>query len=202
MIPQDGDFYAHPRQNNDPIEVSAEFTKLHRDGEITETRIVTLQLREGERDYVWMTGGPTGYESFALDEWRSGDWCACAGTVGSWARCIVPAAEMTRAVAILLAERAARGHNSTSYRSSFTTRVGRHLGLPFRDRRDEDRAVEARRGARAIRSVEFTIYLSTANRDAAAFGRTGSPLRSPILIEFLRDLARFVPRYERDGVSR
>lgn len=69
--------------------------------------------------------------------------------------------------------------------SIFTT------GIPSRDHRDEDRAQEARRGARAMREIEFRILATDARNDAIL---AGSWVRSPLAREYVRDVERFVPQ--------
>lgn len=72
--------------------VSAIFNKL--DGSAPVRRDVELELRG---DYVWMRGGPTGYESApaaGLAAHGDRDWAACIGTEGRWARCVVPASAL------------------------------------------------------------------------------------------------------------
>jgi hypothetical protein len=76
------------------VPVDALFDQL--DGSPAMTRRVVLELRDS--GYVWMIGGPTGYESLPATAGPfEKDWCACVGTRGRWAECIVPAAEMNRA---------------------------------------------------------------------------------------------------------
>jgi hypothetical protein len=70
------------------------------DGSDPTSRDVQLAF-DGE--VIKMVGGPTGWESFRLADWLAyptadGSWPACAGTPGRWASCIVPAAEMSRAL--------------------------------------------------------------------------------------------------------
>lgn len=60
------------------------------------TRTVTLELRDN--GWLWMRGGPTGWESMQPGPERGRAWMACVGTPGSWKRCVVPAAEMDRAL--------------------------------------------------------------------------------------------------------
>jgi hypothetical protein len=76
------------------VRVTATFDKL--DGTPEYKRVVTLELRD--RGYVWMIGGPTGYESLPATAGPfDKPWCACVGTPGRWMECIVPADEMNRA---------------------------------------------------------------------------------------------------------
>lgn len=97
-----------------PIEVNATFTRLHRvtmheTAASTEVRAVTLDLHVSDNGSIWvyMHGGPTGFESFGLLDsggapWPVGrvpgrGWMACYGTVDSWPRCYVEPDEMDRA---------------------------------------------------------------------------------------------------------
>jgi hypothetical protein len=66
------------------VEVMAEFDRL--DGSAPVLRPVRLRV---ERGYVFMWGGPTGYESAPVEALSGPDWYACAGTRGRWARCVV-----------------------------------------------------------------------------------------------------------------
>ncbi len=65
---------------------------------------------EGLNDKLvfYLIGGPTGYESFYLedaiedffkDDARQQGWCACMGTSRHWDQCMVPLEEMRRALA-------------------------------------------------------------------------------------------------------
>ncbi|SNQ60866.1 hypothetical protein [Candidatus Methanoperedens nitratireducens] len=57
---------------------------------------------DSSRKIFTIIGGPTGYESFYIDEWcienfpRSG-WLACAGTIGKWDKLFIDAADMRKA---------------------------------------------------------------------------------------------------------
>lgn len=54
--------------------------------------------------WLYLEGGPTGYESIRLGDWEekellSGEktgWSACAGTTGRWDKLFVPITEMRR----------------------------------------------------------------------------------------------------------
>lgn len=52
---------------------------------------------ESSRDvHVYIIGGPTGYESISLKNLKKvveteKNWCACAGTRGSWNKMVIPA---------------------------------------------------------------------------------------------------------------
>jgi hypothetical protein len=83
-----------------PVTVTAVFDRL--DGTPTFTREVVLDIHG---DYVWMHGGPTGYESLPAsaftDPRHAGKaWLACFGTPGvmsHWDYCEVPWTEFERA---------------------------------------------------------------------------------------------------------
>lgn len=82
--------------------IVALFDRLN--GDLPTDREVQLEF-DPERRVVSMRGGPTGYESFYLDDYlkrptRNG-WTACAGTPGRWDRCFVPQAEMQRGLRAL-----------------------------------------------------------------------------------------------------
>ncbi len=67
------------------------------DGDRETARLVTLTRRG---DWIYMRGGPTGYESlmFIDDYPAERDWVACFGTPGRWDRCVVPGSEMRHAM--------------------------------------------------------------------------------------------------------
>lgn len=75
-------------------EVTAVFSEP--DGSYASNRRVQLELRPG--GYVWMKGGPTGWESFDPTGWPTGrDWVANMGD-RRYLHCVVPAAELDRAL--------------------------------------------------------------------------------------------------------
>lgn len=70
--------------------------------------VIGLRVKVDEEGYLdglvlaIEEGGPTGYESFNIDEYanwprmiRHG-WTACAGTAGRWDRLVIPGPEMRR----------------------------------------------------------------------------------------------------------
>lgn len=80
-----------------PVTVTAQFDRL--DGSEPFDREVVLDVH---LDYVYMHGGPTGYESLPAGAFKNPaivtrGWCACAGTRGVWLRCSVSGSEMARA---------------------------------------------------------------------------------------------------------
>lgn len=78
-------------------QVKATFIDLLTDAETTKT----LELSYDGR-IVKLHGGPTGYEDFRasdrLPEHRGRDWVACAGTRGSWKRCVIDGASLSEAL--------------------------------------------------------------------------------------------------------
>lgn len=78
------------------VHVTAVFDRL--DGSPPFERDVELIVRG---DYVHMRGGPTGYESFPPAAYDGRDWWACVGTPGRWNQCVVPAAVLGPALALL-----------------------------------------------------------------------------------------------------
>ena len=65
----------------------------------TRETILPIELRRGE--WLYLIGGPTGYESFSLASYLANDtgldWCACAG-FSDWNRCVVKAASLRAAL--------------------------------------------------------------------------------------------------------
>ena len=77
--------------------VSATFS--NGDGSTPRSRDVQLTF---DGRVVAMVGGPTGYESFLIEDWikypKDGSWTANVGTPGRWDLCVVSAPEMARAL--------------------------------------------------------------------------------------------------------
>jgi hypothetical protein len=77
-------------------------------GRVTEVDL-DWELKEGLNSRIFqLHGGPTGYESFYLDDalassrWNPRDgWCACAGTKDSWDKLDISAEEMTRVLNLI-----------------------------------------------------------------------------------------------------